>query len=93
MNAHPCPYRAAIVNAAVRETIPRRAYDRANQLGWTRHLIPVMPRRGRGYRTESAAVAAMTRITRRAPRRDWNQWRGLVWLCGRENDEATTVAI
>lgn len=87
-------YRAALVHKSLREITPRRALDRANRSGqWHKLYIPMLPRRGFGYRTEAAAVAAMTRTVKKWPASMIDEWRGLVWMRGQESKDAITVAI
>ena len=89
-------YRAAIVRKDLGEIIPRRAFDRANMSGaWYKHVIPVWaagPGLGRAFKSEDAAIRAMTRSVRRY-KLDPDSFRGLVWQRGRDNEPALTVAI
>ena len=82
-----------LVRKDLKEIAPRRAMDRANATGqWSQHLIPVMPRKRWGYKSETAALNALDRFARKSGL-NLDEWRGLVWLRGRENEPALTVAV
>lgn len=85
-------YRVYIVRKDLGEIIPRRVMDRAMAKGqWFKHVIHVMPRKSYGYKTKLAAGRALDRQARTFL--DIEDWRGLIWEAGRENEPAETVAI